>query len=844
MQPLDRYFTPDSAAALRRMIHENDGHEIFCVGSLDGSGRVASLRVVARGNANSVPAVLEAAEFGMAAIHNHPSGDLTPSGNDIQLAGELGAAGVASYIVDNAVAALKVVVEPVAAREVRRLEAEPLLAQFASGGRLDGRLPGFEVRPQQVQMTAEVIRVFNEGRIGLIEAGTGVGKSLAYLIPAVHWALANQQRVVVSTNTINLQEQLVHKDIPFLQAGLGLEFQAVLMKGRGNYLCRRRAEDARRDPALLGREDTAAELRILLDWMAATADGSLSDLSFEPSDEVWESVQCEADSCNRARCPHFSACFFYGARREAAKAQLIVTNHHLLMADLAIKGGGNRGGVLPVFHKLILDEAHHLETVATAYLGATVTPFAFYRSLGRLQSHRADDRGLIPAIGHRLYECMNPANKLRVARVHAQIEEPFTQARRAYRERLAAVFETLAAEIQRREELALAPGEEFKKRISPAVEATPFWREAVLPAVAEVLAAGEAFQESAQELLKRIYALDPETLERIQSPLLDVEALLLRLKELLLTLAAFRDGQAGGCRWLELRRRRDHHQVAFCQAPLDVAPRLKELVFDAYDSVLLTSATLAIDRRFDFIKRRTGLALVAPDRLIEAVLDSPFDYPNRVLMGVPMDMPDPDSRDFADALARLVQDTVTLTGGSAFVLFTAYSLLRRVHQMLDAPLLQAGFTCLRQGQLNRHKLLEAFKSQPRAVLFATDSFWEGVDVRGEALQCVIIAKLPFHVPTEPIIEARLEQIRADGGQPFLDYTVPQAVIKLKQGFGRLIRSHADWGLVVVCDRRVLTKSYGRIFLASLPPGRILPAPRGALLTEMRRFRDRFVPPAP
>ncbi len=408
---------------------------------------MATLRVVARGNVNSVPAVLEAAEPGMVAIHNHPSGDLTPSANDITLAGELGASGVASYIVDNTVSRLRVVVEPMAAREVRALEADPLLAQFGAEGRLAGRLPGFEVRPQQVRMAREVIRVLNEDKIGLIEAGTGVGKSLAYLIPAVHWALANHQRIVVSTNTINLQEQLIHKDIPFLQTGLGLEFAAVLMKGRGNYLCRRRVEDARREPALLAREDTAAELRLLLEWMERTADGSLGDLAFEPSEEVWESVQCEADSCNRARCSFFSALLLLPGppRRRPSPA-------HRHQPPLAHGRFGHQGRRRTERRAPRLPQAHR---------GRGAPPGERRHRLPRrhgdavfvLPQSRpaAEPPGRRPGPGpiHRppALALMNPENQRPVARVHAQLTGPFTDARRAFRERLAAAFEAMAQNV-------------------------------------------------------------------------------------------------------------------------------------------------------------------------------------------------------------------------------------------------------------------------------------------------------------------------------------------------------------------------------------------------------------
>lgn len=842
MQNPEHYFTADAIALLRRAIQENDGQEVFCVGTLDASQRVATVRVVARGNENCVPAVLEAALPGTVAIHNHPGGRLSPSDNDLFLAGELGAAAVASYIVDNEVTRLHVAVEPFRAKEIHELSDDPILKLFAPGGELAAKFPGFELRPQQVRMAQDVITAFNQRRVALVEAGTGVGKSLAYLIPAVRWALENKQRVVVSTNTINLQEQLIHKDLPFLQQDLRLDFTAVLMKGRSNYLCLRKAYDVKREPSQIESTDQGWELGLIFEWMEKTGDGSRSDLSFNPTAENWELLACEADNCSRARCPHFSRCFFFQARRAATRAQIIITNHHLLMADLAVRmqTGRPNSGILPAFHKLILDEAHHLEDVAASYLGAHITPYGFYRNLGRLQSPRSREKGLVPGLGAILYRLMSPDNQLQVARIHECIEDVFTPARAACRKTLENIFTGMVDNMLRCEELALVPGEEFKKRISPDVESTPIWTTAIRPAILEIMQAVDTFGASCQKLLKLVYDLDKPTLDHLESILLDIEALVLRLKVQATALGDFLEEGEDQCRWMELKKRKEQVQVSFRQAPLDVAKRLKELVFEAYESVILTSATLAVGQTFGFIEKRTGLDLLSRERLLEEVLDSPYDYAHRVLLGIPTDFPDPAAKEFLENLVDLIGRAVAVTGGNTFILFTSYGLLNAAFRQLEGPLLLNGFTCLRQGQMNRHKLLEEFKTRGRSVLFGTDSFWEGVDVKGEALQCVIIPKLPFQVPTEPIVEARIQKIEREGGHPFLDYTVPHAIIKLKQGFGRLIRSREDWGLVLICDRRVLTKSYGRLFLGSLPKCRQRAMSTRALLGEIRDFRSLFV----
>ena len=396
--PLTASLTPAVAVSLATAIREAGGNEVFFLGRTSPELIVNAVEVLARGSKEAVPAILSGCRFGDVVIHNHPSGRLHPSKADLNIASQLGSLGVGFFIVDNPVSHIYRVVEPFAPRTEVALEMAAIAGILGPGGAVANALPDFEERPEQLRMAFHVAEAFNHGKLAVIEAGTGTGKSLAYLVPALLWAKQNEERVVVSTNTINLQEQLIRKDLPFLQRASSLDFRAVLVKGRNNYLCLRRAETAKSEPGLFDSEEVA-HLGALLEWAKSTKDGGKDELTFLPPEGVWEEICCEADQCGRASCPHYSRCFFHKARRQAAQADLLVVNHALLLADLALRQETDNYGaaaVLPPFARVILDEAHHLEDVATRYFSTQVTRFAFARVLNRLRHPRKAEKGLIP----------------------------------------------------------------------------------------------------------------------------------------------------------------------------------------------------------------------------------------------------------------------------------------------------------------------------------------------------------------------------------------------------------------------------------------------------------------
>ena len=631
------------------------------------------------------------------------------------------------------------------------------------GGPIARSLPNFETRAQQVQMASAIQRALAGGRHLAVEAGTGVGKSFAYLVPLIQHIAEIQEKALVSTFTITLQEQLVHKDIPLLSKCLPQSFTAVLAKGRGNYLCRRRLDFAwRTQGRLFG--PASAELQRLHEWAGTTEEGSLSDLAFLPDAQTWDAVKSEHGNCRGRKCLHFGRCFYRRARQHWKDANLIIANHALLFSDLVLKEQDI--GFLPPYHVVVIDEAHNIERAAEAHFGIHVSSHRVTFLLDHLYNPRTS-RGLL-ARGH-----ADDAMDL-VQRTGKESAAFFRRVRDWYR--------TTKDETHGR-----------CHRFFVDDTLSPYLHE-LRKALGGL--AGEADDDDEKFELRR--AAD-QCLALGQ----DLEAFL-------------KQEQSERVYWIEAGEKA-RATVRLRAAPIDVGPDVRRCLFDKYASVILTSATLSTGDRderagFDFFAGRTGLADFDALRL-----DSPFDYDKQVTLYIEKDMPNPNAGEFIPTASEVLKRYLLKTKGRAFVLFTSYKMLSGLADTLRDWLAENRLRLLQQGaQFDRRMLLEHFKSEAACVLFGTDSFWQGVDVPGEALSNVVIVRLPFAVPDQPLLAGRLERIREQGGNPFFDYQLPSAILKFKQGFGRLIRSKTDTGIVVVLDSRIVNKRYGQKFLAAVP----------------------------
>ncbi len=832
---MKRYFSDNALLQLREAIADANGNEVFSLGRTDESLLVIDTEPLARGNRDMVAAIMIAASFGDVVIHNHPSGELTPSDADIEIASILGNQGVGFYIIDNSAERCYQVVAPFPMPIRQNLSYPELERWYAPDGVLGQNLAGYEHRDEQVRMAFAVAEAFNSDKVAMIEAGTGIGKSLAYLLPALLWAVRNRERVVISTNTINLQEQLTKKDIPFIQKQGGLDFRAVLVKGRSNYLCRRKLEGVRGEPALF-KDEHGEELEALVAWSEKSSDGCRSDLSFVPRDETWEEVCCEADQCSRVKCAYYTKCFFYAARRAAASADLLIVNHALLMADVAVRQETGYGGsaVLPPFQRIIFDEGHHLEDVATNYLASQVTRQGLLKLFGRLQHPRKPQRGLLPQLSTLLSREVPESLDALYMEAAAILEERLIPRRTAMVDTVSRSMDAIGFDLIDYLQQGTKRQGELKLRVTPAVTSAPFWRE-VEGRIDELAVALTDYAIAIKDFLRVCDLLPARVLDRLASPLLDLKGIRTRLEAGVAELRFFAAYDPDFCRWFEVRRGNKGMVVRLYAAPLEVAESIKSAILEKFRTVILTSATLAVGERFDFLAQRTGISLLPRSRVTELLLASPFDYASQAFVGIPENIPEPGMAAFESSIIAILRRGLAISQGRAFVLFTSYDLLSRIYQKLAAPLLEIGCTPLRQGDISRHLLLSRFRKEPNAVLFGTDSFWEGVDVQGRALELVVITRLPFRVPTEPVLEARSEHIAANGGDPFLEYNIPQAVLKFKQGFGRLIRSRTDRGAVLILDSRVVHRNYGRYFLNSLPPVRLVRGDGERVLLEMERF---------
>lgn len=840
MANIKKYFSTTAAEVMKKAIAEAGGNEVFFVGYTEEDLIVHKVDAVARGNESAVPAVLKKAREADVVIHNHPSGLLKPSNADLAIAASLNKFSVAFYIINNKADDLYVVVEPFKKEKNIPVAADQLKQILATDGPISRVLSGFEVRPPQLEMIDSVCLAFNQKKIALIEAGTGTGKTMAYLLPAIHWAVQNKDRVVISTNTINLQEQLVKKDIPLLQKILGFEFEAILVKGRSNYVCLRKIDELQADFASLADEEEMEELKTLIQWARQSKDGSKADLTFIPGLSVWEKIASESDTCTRSKCSHFRECFVNKARRNAVRAQILIVNHHLLFADLAIRqqtGSFEDAAILPPYECIIFDEAHHLENVATSYFGSRITRAGIIRILRRLhRQKRAVAKGYLH----------NLRNKLQAAS-NQLIPDEIVQ------KLLDTIYNTIVPNV---ENLSDMTDElmDFLYEVLQRVDKNEDSREKkvrLLPPVVEQIfkktMLGEHFRDYIQtmkslgndlnNLVHLIKKMVKDDSEEWDSLFINIEANAERITAVadILHDVIFKQDEEN-IRWIEAKPGYKNQSLLHFQvSPLHIREMMKKAVLEVFDTIVMTSATLTTEKSFDFISGRLGIADMSLDRQIFLLLQSPFDYAKQVVIAIPADMPDPRHPTFASELGDAIYRALVISKGRAFVLFTSYGLLQMVYRQLEGQFGAAGIRCLKQGTLNRHELLDMFKQDTGSVLFATDSFWEGVDVEGEALESVIITKLPFKVPSEPVIEARYEAIEKNGGNAFLEYAVPMAVLKFKQGFGRLIRRKTDRGSVIIFDNRVVNKSYGKRFLGSLPECHKIIAPRQQVYAELEKF---------
>lgn len=625
----------------------------------------------------------------------------------------------------------------------------------------------FEVRPQQIEMAKEVELAFIKAHHLAAEAGTGVGKSFAYLVPAIKKVCSDQCRILISTYTINLQQQLINKDIPFLADILPFEFDAVIAKGRNNYICLRRLKYAMDRQRTLF-DDMGAELAVINQWATKTEDGSLSDLAQQPSLDVWDAIQSEHGNCLGRKCQFFSNCFYWRARRRLESANIIIANHALLFSDLILKEQFT--GILPDYRYVIIDEAHNIEHVAEDHFGINISNFTLTYLLRKIYN-RKTNKGLLAFVNaDKAISCVDACDKA--------AKEFFENIKDWHAE-------------SSKEGFATCP----KNFVEDTV--TEQFRQLRLK-LADL--ANKCEDENQQCEFTRY-------IERCKGVEVDLQKFLAQQEE-------------GSVYWVEMtgnRRRR----CAMRSAPINVGPDVKRCLFDKFESVITTSATLSCHGKedkagFQFFASRVGL-----EDFQTCQLGSPFDYEKNVTLYLEADMPDPNSEDFIPAAAEAIKKYLIKTDGRAFVLFTSYSMLKKMAECLEDFLADSDMELLVQGAgIDRGALLDQFKKDERSVLFGTDSFWQGVDVPGETLSNVIIVKLPFAVPNHPLTKGRIDQLRAQGGNPFFDYQLPSAIIKFKQGFGRLIRNKTDTGIVVVLDSRIARKAYGRQFIKAIPKCRI------------------------
>lgn len=801
---------------MRIEIAEAQGNEVFFRGIPDENGVVQEVQVLARGNSYSVPAILKAMRKGEVIIHNHPSGFLYPSDADIEVASIYSnRMDGASYIVNNDVSDVYVIIELFKDENVK-IDIAPY---FEKTGLLSQTFKGFEYRDEQLHMAKHIEKGLNSEIPVIVEAGTGTGKTLAYLIPSIEWAIKNRKRVVISTNTINLQEQLLNKDIPIAKRVIQGDFKYILVKGRGNYLCNRKYHNlAMGDTSII--EDFSPSQKNqfveIIKWGNQTEIGDKGELPFEVDNSVWELFQSETDMCSGNKCPYKAECFFLKSREEKKKADILITNHHMYFSDLAIRkeiGFNTEYSILPEYGLVVFDEAHNIEKVARDYFSYEASKYSFTKTMNQIftTEGKKKNTGALDFILKYIKSAEIDSRGI----LEREIEEIKLKHKSLYisgREYFNHIIDVFS-----KGEMGTftfrAKKEEMEN--SPFLNTLTDYKDSFLSDY-------NSYIRKVRELIKELKD-EEDTAGHIN----DFSKYVDRLDGFINNFRFIHDfSDDEFIYWIEVNSRKSNSKLV--ATPLKIDGELQKNLYLNLKQIIFTSATIAIGSDFSYFKESIGL----DKNTLEKVIHSPFDYDRQMKVYIPNDVPNPSEKNFIDDVSEFLKAQLIASKGKAFVLFTSYQMLNYVYYMIREELERNGIQLFIQGMTSRTHLVNMYTAGKNPVLFGTDSFWEGVDIKGNQLSNVIIVKLPFKVPSDPVTEAIIEHITAQGKNSFTEYQVPEAVIKFKQGIGRLIRSKTDSGTITILDNRVVTKRYGRFFIDSIPTKNINVLSKSEILKDI------------
>ena len=813
---IEDLFSSSVIKYIRSEIASSNENEVFFVGEINHDGKVTSVSVGSRGNLHSVPVNQDLKRKGSVLIHNHPGGNLTPSDADLSVAAVSSENAQGFYIINNDVTEIYVVVEPVLPKVIKKLDVDDAAFYISKDGPLAKINENFEERLSQIELLKNIVKTFNQNKTGVFEAGTGVGKSYAYLIPSILWAVQNNERVVISTGTINLQQQLCLKDIPQAIKITGKPVKFILMKGRQNYICKRRLQDALNSKDLFENND---DLDRIAQWQDSCDSGSKSELSFLPSESVWNRINSESDACMALRCPYYSQCFVMKVKKEASAANILVVNHHLLFADIESRlhgAGYDDAVVLPPYKRIIFDEAHGIETAATSFFSESFNRFKILKPLNLLYRKKKNSAmGFLFSVSMLSKE---EEKSFQAYQMISKIKSDLTN------------LETLALDLCIQENNLWLNPLTFRN-FQPVLSMCQTLAKDISVFTSLVLEVLDGVPEDDRDIP---YFWETKVLNR-------------RLSDYSVILNDFFmwEEKPDKVFWLQKKNLPSDMQkddelnfyINFIETPLDIAPLMNQGIFEPMDSVVCTSATLKTGRDFSYWLRHNGLYFSDSDEVLQGEFFSPFPYKENMIFLVPKDIPFPDEPDFQVYVENVLKNLILKAKGRTLVLFTSYESLRLSYNNIFSTMLANGIKLLRQGSDDNARILKNFKDDVSSVLFATDSFWQGVDVPGESLSQVIIVKLPFTVPNDPVFKARSEAIRKKGGNSFMELSVPEAIIKFRQGVGRLIRKNTDKGTVVVLDRRIYEKQYGSLFLANVPECKKYYEPVSKILDIIEEFLD-------